>query len=80
MYATDSEYYRGTNQPVIDMGTRLDPYIHEHDTAEEAEVFDRALRGRVERARSSTKPRVLHDHVMNEARAIIEAEREKQRR
>lgn len=65
---------------MINMGTRLDPYVHEHDTAEEAETFDRALRERVERARSSAKPRVPHDKVMDEARAIIEAELEKQRR
>ncbi|WP_250520338.1 MULTISPECIES: hypothetical protein [unclassified Caballeronia] len=62
------------------MATQLDPYVHEHDTAEEAETFDRALRERVGRARSSTKPRVPHDKVMDEARAIIEAELEKQRR
>jgi plasmid stabilization system protein ParE len=62
------------------MGTRLDPYIHEHDTAEEAEAFDRALRGRVERARSSSKPGVPHEQVMKEARTLLDAQRAKRAR
>jgi hypothetical protein len=62
------------------MGTRLDPYIHEHDTAEEAEAFERALHERVERARTSTKPRVRHDQVMREARALLDAQRAKRTR
>jgi hypothetical protein len=61
------------------MGTRLDPYIHEHDTAEEAEAFERAYE-RVERARTSTKPRVRHDQVMGEARALLDAQRAKRTR
>jgi hypothetical protein len=68
-----------TNQ-VTEMGTRLDPYLHEHDTAEEAEAFDRALRERVERARNSTKPRVPHEQVMKEARALLDAQRAKNAR
>ncbi|SAL67663.1 type II toxin-antitoxin system RelB family antitoxin [Caballeronia humi] len=59
------------------MGTRLDPYIHEHDTAEEADVFDHALRERVERARNSTKPRVPHEQVMKDGRALLDAQRAK---
>jgi hypothetical protein len=55
-------------------------YIHEHDTAEEAEAFDRALHERVERAMNSKKPRVPPEQVMREARAIIDAEKERQRR
>lgn len=62
------------------MGTRLDPYIHEHDTAEEAEAFERALRARIEQARSSSKPSVAHEHVMQEARALLDAQREKHAR
>ncbi|SAL59859.1 hypothetical protein AWB68_03025 [Caballeronia choica] len=59
------------------MGTRLDPYIHEHDTAEEAEAFDRALSERVDRAMNSTKPGVTHEQVMKEARALLNAQRAK---
>ena len=42
------------------MGTRLDPYLHKHDTAEEPEANDRALSGHIEHARDNTKPRVPH--------------------
>lgn len=62
------------------MGTRLDPYIHEHDTVEEAEAFDRALCERVERARNSVKQSVPHEQVMKEARALLDAQRAKNAR
>jgi hypothetical protein len=61
------------------MATKLDPFIYEHDTAEEAEAFDRALRERVAKAQASTKPGIPHEQVMREARELIEAQARKQR-
>ncbi|MFW2829291.1 stability determinant [Sphingomonas sp. ID0503] len=55
--------------------TKLDPLVSEFATTEEAEAHDAWVRAKVARAIASDKPRVPHDQVVAEVRAIIEKHR-----
>lgn len=56
---------------------KLSPIESEFATTEEAEAYDVWFRAKVEKALASTKPRIPHDQVMAEMRAIIEEERQR---
>ncbi|MEO8859499.1 MAG: hypothetical protein ABI343_21140 [Burkholderiaceae bacterium] len=49
-------------------------------TSEQAASHDQWFRARVQEALDNTEPRILHDQVMAEMRALIESERDKQTR
>ncbi|MFT3778603.1 MAG: stability determinant [Ottowia sp.] len=54
------------------MSTALDPRISEFETQEQADSYDRWFRAKVQEAIDSKKPRIPHDQVMAEMRAVIE--------
>lgn len=58
---------------------KLDPIVSEFETEEEAEAYDKWFREQVEAALASTAPRIPHEQVMAEARAIIEKHRNARR-
>lgn len=51
---------------------RFDPIESEFATNEDAAAYDAWFRAKVERAMASTAPKIPHDQVMAEMRAIIE--------
>ena len=55
--------------------TKLDPIIHEFDTQEEADAYDRWFRDKVERALKSNEPTIPHDEVMREMRELLDSKR-----
>lgn len=58
--------------------TKLSPIESEFATTEDAEAYDAWFRAKVEKAMRSKKPRVPHDEVIAEMRAIIEAKKNSQ--
>lgn len=54
---------------------KLDPIWSEFETEEEAEAYDQWFRAQVETALASDAPRIPHEQVMAEVRAIIEKNR-----
>lgn len=58
---------------------KLDPIISEFETQEQADAYDHWFRQKVREGMDDGAPRVPHDEVMAEMRAIIEAARQKQR-
>ena len=52
--------------------TDLTPIESEFATSEDAAAYDAWFRSKVERAMASTAPKIPHDQVMAEMRAIIE--------
>lgn len=57
------------------MGTRLDPFIHEHDTAEEADSYDRWYRAKISRAlKNRGGPLTDHDDVFEELHKTIDSD------
>jgi hypothetical protein len=62
------------------MGTRLDPLIYEHDTAEEAAAYNEWLIAKLKRAMANWDgPLTEHEAVFDEIDAMIEAEPEEDR-
>ncbi len=59
------------------MSTALNPIVSEFETTEQAVSYDLWFRAKVKDALESTKPRIPHDQVMAEMRALIESKREK---
>ncbi len=59
------------------MSTALNPIVSEFETTEQAVSYDLWFRAKVQDALESTKPRIPHDQVMAEMRALIESKREK---
>lgn len=57
---------------------KLSPIVSEFETEEDAEAYDRWFRAQVEEALASTKPRIPHEQVMAEVRAIIQKHRDAQ--
>ncbi len=55
----------------------LNPIVSEFETTEQAVSYDLWFRAKVQDALESTKPRIPHDQVMAEMRALIESKREK---
>jgi len=55
--------------------TTLDPLIHEFNTAEEAESYDRWFRAKVQEALDDPGPGIPHDEVMAQIEAMLEAKR-----
>ena len=55
------------------MNTALDPLISEFHTDDDAVSHDAWLRSKVQTAMNSTKPRIPHDQVMAEMRAMLDA-------
>lgn len=53
--------------------TKLTPIESEFATTEEAEAYDAWLRAEVEASLADPQPDILHDQVMAELRALIEA-------
>lgn len=57
----------------------LTPIESEFTTSEDAAAHDAWFRAKVERAMASTAPRIPHDQVIAEMRAIIERAKQKSR-
>lgn len=55
----------------------LSPIVSEFETTEQAVSYDLWFRAKVQDALESTKPRIPHDQVMAEMRALIESKRGK---
>ena len=53
----------------------LNPIVSEFETAEQAASYDLWFRDKVQAAMVSTEPRLAHDQVMAEMRALIETKR-----
>ncbi len=62
------------------MDTVLDPIVSVFDTAEQAASHDHWFRAQVQKALDNTEPRIPHDQVMAEMRAVIASKRDKQPR
>ncbi len=62
------------------MNAVLDPIVSEFDTTEQAASHDQWFRAQVQKALDNTEPRIPHDQVMAEMRALIASKREKQAR
>ena len=60
------------------MNTVLDPIVSEFDTSEQAASHDQWFRAQVQKALDNTEPRISHDQVMAEMRALIASRRDKQ--
>ncbi|MBS0583390.1 MAG: antitoxin [Proteobacteria bacterium] len=54
---------------------KLDPLISEFEDAETAARYEAWLRAKIEAAATSDKPRVPHDKVMAEMRALLRSKR-----
>ena len=59
------------------MHTVLDPIVSEFQTEEQAASHDQWFRAEVEKALANSNPRIPHDQVMAEMRALIESKRKK---
>ena len=59
------------------MNTVLSPIVSEFDTAEQAASHDQWFRAEVQRSLDNTEPRIPHDEVMADMRALIQSKREK---
>jgi hypothetical protein len=59
------------------MSAVLSPLVSEFETPEKESNYLAWLEAKIERARSSAKPLVLHDQVMAEARAILASKQKK---
>ncbi|WP_087047924.1 type II toxin-antitoxin system RelB family antitoxin [Caballeronia ptereochthonis] len=57
------------------MDARLDPLIHEFDTLEDADRYDKWFRAEVEASLSDPAPSIAHDQVFAEMDALIAAKR-----
>jgi hypothetical protein len=61
------------------MGTQLNPLIYEHDTAEEAEAYDRWLRAKIEHAlKNRGGPLTDGDAVFEEMKRLIDSDEDDQ--
>ncbi len=58
------------------MTTALDPIVSEFDTSEQAASHDQWFRAQVQKALDNTEPRIPHDQVMAEMRALIASKRD----
>lgn len=58
------------------MSVILDPRVSQFSTDEAAASYDRWLQAKVQKAIDSEKPRVPHDQVMAEMRALLDAKRD----
>lgn len=56
--------------------TKLDPIVSEFDTEGDAAAYDVWFRAQVQAALDSKEPRIPHEQVMAEARAIIKKHRD----
>ena len=54
---------------------KLSPIESEFATTEEAEAYDVWFRAKVQEALDSTRPKIPHDVVMAEMRALIESKK-----
>lgn len=57
---------------------KLDPIVSEFDTDEDAAAYDVWFRAQVQAALDSDEPRIPHQQVMAEVRAIIRKHRDAQ--
>lgn len=57
---------------------KLSPIVSEFETDEDAEAYDAWFRAQVEAALASTAPRIPHEQVVAEVRAIIQKHRDAQ--
>ena len=60
------------------MKIALDPIVSEFDTTEQADSHDQWFRAQVQKALDNTEPRIPHDQVMAEMRALIASKRDKE--
>lgn len=58
----------------------LDPVVSEFKTQEQADSYDRWFREEVQRGIDDPRPRIPHDQVLVEVRAIIDAAKAKQKK
>jgi hypothetical protein len=57
---------------------KLSPIVSEFETEEDAAAYDAWFRAQVETALASTAPRIPHEQVQAEVRAIIKKHRDAQ--
>ncbi|WP_017254017.1 hypothetical protein [Pseudomonas tolaasii] len=57
------------------MSTPLSPIVSEFETQEQADSYDRWFRAKVQASIDDPRPSILHDQVMAEMRALLEARR-----
>ncbi|POA76121.1 antitoxin [Pseudomonas sp. DP16D-R1] len=59
------------------MSAELSPIVSEFETEEQAASYDRWFRAKVQASLDDPRPRIPHDQVMAEMRALIESKRNK---
>ena len=59
------------------MSADLSPIVSEFETEEQAASYDRWFRAKVQASLDDPRPRIPHDQVMAEMRALIESKRNK---
>ncbi len=59
------------------MSAELSPIVSEFETEEQAARYDRWFRAKVQASLDDPRPRIPHDQVMAEMRALIESKRNK---
>ncbi|MDR5830078.1 antitoxin [Caballeronia sp. LP006] len=57
------------------MAKDLDPLIHEFDTVEEAEAYDKWFRAEIDASLEDARPSIPHDRVLADMEALISAKR-----
>jgi hypothetical protein len=62
------------------MAKKLDPIISEFDTQEDADSYDKWFREEVQRGIDDPRPRLPHDQVIAEMRAVVDSARAKQKK
>jgi hypothetical protein len=68
-------YHRGMTNQVIDMGTSLDPFVHVHETPEEAAEYDRWLNAKLAHAVANRGgPLTDGDAVFEEMERLIDSD------
>jgi len=66
-------YHQFMTKREIDMATQLDSLIHEHDTVEEKEAYEKWARERVRRARADARPTRTDEEVFERSFAMLSA-------
>lgn len=59
------------------MSAELSPIVSEFETEEQAASYDRWFRAKVQASLDDPRPKIPHDQVMAEMRALIESKRNK---
>jgi hypothetical protein len=77
--AAEAKKARGFEEESGAASDRLDPIVSEFETQEQADSYDRWFRQQVQAGIDDPRPRIPHDQVMSEMRAIIDAAIAKQK-